>query len=59
MTDVTKVGAAHLQRADYVYLPQSSPHQEHNLARRSRVRMVASPIGSPNHLSGIAANRVQ
>jgi DNA invertase Pin-like site-specific DNA recombinase len=31
MTDATKVGAPHLQRAAYVYLRQSSPHQvEHN-----------------------------
>jgi hypothetical protein len=31
MTDATKVGAAHLQRAAYVYLRQSSPDQvEHN-----------------------------
>ena len=27
MTDATKVGAAHLQRAAYVYLRQSTPHQ--------------------------------
>ena len=27
MTDAAKVGAAHLQRAAYVYLRQSSPHQ--------------------------------
>jgi hypothetical protein len=31
MTDATKVGVAHLQRAAYVYLRQSTPHQvEHN-----------------------------
>jgi HEAT repeat protein len=42
MTDAAKVGAAHLQRAAYVYLRQSTPHQTtlHQIGARAVPRLV-------------------